>query len=124
LEPDRQLANELLLKLGIRLSPRPVRRYMPSRSRHPKKGTQAWSTFVRNHARSVVASDFFVVATATFRIVYVLRVLKTPVRAPQANAFCEGAIGTIRRECMDFMLPHSRRIARTCRSLMACSASR
>jgi hypothetical protein len=30
-----------------------------------------------------------------------LTVLKTPVRAPQANAFCERVIGTIRGECLD-----------------------
>jgi putative transposase len=34
-----------------------------------------------------------------------LTVLKTPVRAPQANAFCERLIGTIRRECVDFIIP-------------------
>jgi len=43
-----------------------------------------------------------------------LRVLKTPVRAPKANAFCERLIGTIRRECLDFLIPinerHLRRI--------------
>jgi len=33
-----------------------------------------------------------------------LMVLKTPVRAPQANAFCERVIGTIRRECLDFII--------------------
>ena len=36
-----------------------------------------------------------------------LRILKTPVRAPQANAFCERVIGTIRRECLDFIIPMS-----------------
>ena len=36
-----------------------------------------------------------------------LTVLKTPVRVPQANAFCERLIGTIRRECLDFMIPMS-----------------
>ena len=36
-----------------------------------------------------------------------LRILKTPVRAPQANAFCERVIGTIRRECLDFIIPIS-----------------
>jgi transposase InsO family protein len=41
-----------------------------------------------------------------------LRVLKTPVRAPQANAFCERVIGTIRRECMNFMIPMSERHVR------------
>ena len=30
-----------------------------------------------------------------------LTVLKTPVRSPQANAFCERLIGTIRRESLD-----------------------
>src|SRR4051794_22151010 len=32
---EERIANELLLKLGIRLSPRTVRRYMPSCPRHP-----------------------------------------------------------------------------------------
>jgi len=171
---EERIAHELMLKLGIRVSPRTVRRYMPSRPRRPKPGTQPWSTFVRNHARSVLASDFFVVVTATFRILYVfvvlevgtrrilqwnvtahptadwtaqqfrmvvpgdqahrfvihdrdtiysdgvdrtrlamgLTVLKTPVRAPQANAFCERLIGTIRRECLDFMIPMSERHVR------------
>ena len=36
-----------------------------------------------------------------------LRILKTPVRAPQANAFCERVIGTIRCECLDFIIPMS-----------------
>jgi hypothetical protein len=35
-----------------------------------------WSAFVRNHARSVLASDFFVVVTATFRVIYVFVVLE------------------------------------------------
>lgn len=43
-----------------------------------------------------------------------LRVLKTPARVPQANAFCERLIGTARRECLDHLIPlheqHLRRI--------------
>jgi putative transposase len=33
-----------------------------------------------------------------------LMVLKTPARCPQANAFCERLIGTIRRECLDWLI--------------------
>ena len=43
-----------------------------------------------------------------------VKVLKTPPQSPQANAFCERLIGTIRRECLDFMIPlnekHLRRL--------------
>ena len=43
-----------------------------------------------------------------------LKILKTPFRAPQANAFCERLVGSIRRECLDFLIPlnetHLRRI--------------
>jgi putative transposase len=34
-----------------------------------------------------------------------LRVLKTPVCSPQANALCERLLGTLRRECLDFLIP-------------------
>jgi Sulfatase/Integrase core domain len=34
-----------------------------------------------------------------------LKILKTPFQAPQANAFCERLIGTVRRECLDFLIP-------------------
>ena len=34
-----------------------------------------------------------------------LHVLQTPVRMPVANAICERAIGTMRRECLDFLIP-------------------
>jgi transposase InsO family protein len=44
-----------------------------------------------------------------------LRVLKTPARTPQANAFCERAIGTIRRECLDWLIPiHDATCAGSC----------
>lgn len=43
-----------------------------------------------------------------------LKILKTPFQAPQANAFCERLVGTVRRECLDFLIPlnerHLRRI--------------
>jgi putative transposase len=34
-----------------------------------------------------------------------LKILRTPVRAPKANAYCERLMGTIRREWLDFLIP-------------------
>jgi putative transposase len=174
---EERIAAELLLKLGIRISPRTVRRYLPP-DKGPQRGpsAQRWMTFVRNHAQAILACDFFVTVTAHFRVLYVfvimevgtrriahfnvtahptadwtlqqfrevitgekphcflthdrdsiysseldsslksmgLSILKTPFRAPQANAFCERLVGSIRRECLDFLIPlnerHLRRI--------------
>jgi hypothetical protein len=68
---EERIANELLLKLGLRVSPRTVRKYMPKRPPGRPRGDQRWSTFLRNHARGIVACDFFVSVTATFRLFYV-----------------------------------------------------
>jgi putative transposase len=45
--------------------------------RDPK---QRWMTFVRNHAKAVVACDFFVVVTARFRILYVFVIMELATR--------------------------------------------
>ena len=37
-------------------------------------------TFVRNHAKGIVACDFFVVVTATFRVLYVFVVMEVETR--------------------------------------------
>ena len=41
-----------------------------------------------------------------------VRVLQTPVRAPQANSVCERLGGSLRRECLDFLIPLSERICK------------
>ena len=171
---QERIADELLLKLGLRVSPRTVRKYMPSHcvggpgKRCP---SQRWSTFIRNHAKGIIARDFCVTITATFRMLYVfvviehegrrllhvnvtshptaewtmqqfreaipadhpyrilihdrdsifskevdqrvrhmgLHVIETPVRTPVANAICERVLGTMRRECLDFVIPLNKR---------------
>jgi putative transposase len=167
---EERLANERRLKLGWRVSPRSVRRYLPKRldrGGHHRVSSPRRRTFVRHHAQAIIACDFCVVVTATFRLLFVfvvmeharrkilhvnvtahptaawtlqqlreaafvdhgyrflihdrdrifsqqldqqvrhlgLRVLKTPVRSPQAHVLCERLLGTLRRECVDFMIP-------------------
>jgi transposase InsO family protein len=75
---EERIANELLLKLGLRVSPRTVRKYLPNRvDRDPgaRVQVQRWRTFVRNHAQAIVACDFCVAITATFRMLYVFVVI-------------------------------------------------
>src|SRR4249920_1608804 len=166
---EERIANELLVKLGIRISPRTVGKYMPKRPPGQPRGDQRWSTFLKNHAKAILACDFCVAVTATFRMLYVfvviehgtrrlahvnvtanptadwtsqqlravvgeerahqylihdrdkifarhlddsiramgLGVLRSPYSSPKANAICERVIGTIRRECLDWMIPMS-----------------
>ena len=175
---EERIADELLLKLQIRISPRTVGKYMRRLPRRRGSQNQRWATFLRNHAHEIVACDFFVAVTAGFRILYVcvaleigsrrlvhfnvtahptaewtvkqlrealpgddnrkfllhdrhktfsasldedveswgIHVLRSPVRMPTANAHCERLIGTIRRECLDYVIAlsdiHLRRVLR------------
>jgi putative transposase len=77
---EERIANELLLKIGIQISPRTIRRYMPTEPKRPKVPSQRWMTFVRNHTKAIIAADFFVVVTATFRLVYVLVIMQIGTR--------------------------------------------
>jgi putative transposase len=176
---EERIANELPLKVGLRVSPRTVRKYTPRRPPRRPRGDQRWSTFLRNHAHAIVACDFLVAVTATFRLLYVfvaiehgsrrlvrvavtahpsaawtllqlrevvgsdqarrylihdrdsifaksldpsitnlgMTVLRSPPHSPKANAIRERVIGTIRRECLDWLIPlsesHLRSILRT-----------
>ena len=73
---EERIASELLVKLGIQISPRTVRKYMPKRPDGQPRGDQRWSTFLKNHAKAIVACDFFVAVTATFRLLYVFIVIE------------------------------------------------
>ena len=44
---------------------------MPKRPLSKPRGGQRWSTFLRNHAQVIIACDFFIAVTATFRLLYV-----------------------------------------------------
>jgi putative transposase len=166
---EERIANELLLKRGIRVSARTVNEYLPKRPRGRPRGDLRWSNFLRLHAQGLIACDFFVAVTATFRLLYVfvviehrsrrlihfnvtahpsaawtlqqlrntvgceerykfllherdcifashldesiralgIKVLKSAPRSPKMNAICERVIGTIRRECLDWLIPLS-----------------
>ena len=73
---EEWIANELLLKLGIRVSPRTVNKYLLGRPRSRPRGDLRWSTFLRLHAQGIIACDFFVAVTATFRLLYVFVVIE------------------------------------------------
>ena len=59
-----------LLKLGLEVSERTVSRYLP-RIRPTRGALGEWMTFLRNHREVLTGMDFFTVATATFRTLYV-----------------------------------------------------
>jgi hypothetical protein len=59
-----------LLKLGVVVSNRSICRYRWRGPRRPP--SQAWRTFLRNHAHAIWAADRFVVQTLTFKTLYVL----------------------------------------------------
>src|SRR4029077_4147509 len=55
---------------------RTVGKYMPKRPPGQPRGDQRWSTFLKNHAKAILACDFFVAVTASFRFLYVFVVIE------------------------------------------------
>lgn len=66
-----------LLMLGIDISERSVGRCMPRTRRPP---SQTWRAFLENHVQEIASMDFVVVPTATFRVLYVLVILRNDRR--------------------------------------------
>ena len=56
-----------LMKLRISISQATVAKYMP---RHRKPPSQNGRTFLENHMQTFVSTDFFVVPTITFRLLF------------------------------------------------------
>ena len=67
-----RIRSELLL-LGYDVAESTVAKYMTRRGRRPPSKT--WRTFLRNHLRTTAACDFFVVPTATFRLLFCFVIL-------------------------------------------------
>src|SRR5271169_4037705 len=61
-----------LIKLGIEVSQSTVAKYMVRRRGTP---SQNWRSFLRSHAEGIAAIDMFVVASASFRLLYVVIIL-------------------------------------------------
>jgi putative transposase len=61
-----------LLKLGVDICQATVAKYMVRRGAPP---SQTWRTFLANHRQQNAAADFFVVPTATYRLLFVLMIL-------------------------------------------------
>jgi transposase InsO family protein len=66
-------------KLGIKVSETTVAKYMV---RHRRPPSQTWRTFLSNHVKDLVSADFFVVPTATFRLLFVFVILSHDRRRP------------------------------------------
>ena len=58
--------------LGFELSETTVAKYMVRRRKPP---SQTWRTFLANHTQDMVSSDFFLVPTVFFRVLFVFVIL-------------------------------------------------
>jgi len=67
-----RIQSELVL-LGYIVAESTVAKYM---KRQRKPPSQTWRTFLENHVRDIIAVDFLVVATVSFRLLYCFLVLR------------------------------------------------
>jgi putative transposase len=75
-----------LLKLGLEIAESTVAKYMVRRRKPP---SQTWRTFLANHSKTLVSSDFFVVPTAFFKVFFVFVILSHDRRRPVHVAVTE-----------------------------------
>jgi putative transposase len=70
-----RMQSELKL-LGYLVAQATITRYLPKPAPGPRRGgSPAWRTFWKNHLPEIAAIDFFVLPTATFRLLYVFLIL-------------------------------------------------
>jgi hypothetical protein len=96
---QRRIANELRLKLGLRVSPRTVHKYTPKHL-HPAPGhrttSQRWRTFVRNHAWDLIARGM--ASDLTRRVQAVAARIKWLLQRCRRQTVASGLRGTLRRD--------------------------
>jgi putative transposase len=84
-----------------------VEKYLRKGPVRPPDPKQRWLTLVHNHAKVIVACDFFVVVTATFRTLYVFVIMErdefsittsplTPLRSGPCSSSGKRCRATIR----------------------------
>jgi putative transposase len=92
-------ASRRILHLNITAHPTAARTLQQLREDIPSDHT--WRFII--HDRDAIFSTGLDASLTGFG----LEAIRTPVRSPQANAMCERLIGTMRRECLDWIIPRN-----------------
>ena len=87
--------------LHLNVTAHPTAAWTRQQLREGIPSDHAWHFII--HDRDAIFSTGLDVSLSGFA----LEVIRTPVRSPQANAMCERLIGTMRRECLDWIIPLS-----------------
>jgi hypothetical protein len=56
-------------------SPNTIRKYLPNPTKNSNRSSQTWKKFISNHMDVTWSTDFFIVPTITFRILYIFIII-------------------------------------------------